>query len=212
MTNRPEVVGIVMAAGGSTRFGSPKQLLPYGNTTLLGHIVDLVNASTLEQIVVVLGREAEQVRGSVDWGRAAVVDNLAYGTGCASSLLAGLDTAGDCAAIMLLLGDQPGIRTQDIDQVHKEWLGFRPWAAATEYKGKLGHPLVFSNDSFNDLRALHGDKAVWNLIEHRPERVARVTVDADFPPDIDTIEDYQRMLETERRMTIAHPIQSGPHR
>jgi len=71
---------------------------------------------------------------------------------------------------------------------------------------------VFSNDSFNDLRALHGDKAVWNLIEHRPERVARVTVDADFPPDIDTIEDYQRMLETERRMTIAHPIQSGPHR
>ena len=101
MTGRPEVVGIVMAAGGSTQFGSPKQLLPYGNTTLLGHVVSLVNASTLEQIVVVLGREAEQVRGSVDWGRAAVVDNLAYGTGCASSLLAGMDTAGDCAAINL---------------------------------------------------------------------------------------------------------------
>lgn len=195
MTSRLEIVGIVMAAGGSTRFGFPKQLLPFGDTTLLGHIVKRANASTLERIVVVLGREAEQVRGSVDWGRAAVVDNLAYGTGCASSLLAGMDYAGECAAVMLLLGDQPGIRVQVIDQVHTEWLRFRPWAAATEYKGKLGHPLVFSKDSFDDLRALHGDKAVWKLIEHRPERVARVTVDADFPQDIDTIEDYQRMLE-----------------
>jgi molybdenum cofactor cytidylyltransferase len=105
-----DIVGIILAAGASKRFGSAKQLLPFGDTTLLGQAVQNANASNLERVVVVMGRMADEVQQSIDFDLATTVDNTSSGTGCASSLLAGLDAAADCAAIMLLLGDQPGVK------------------------------------------------------------------------------------------------------
>ena len=89
-----DVVGVVLGAGRSSRFGAPKQLLPFGGTTLLGQVVENANASALDRVVAVLGRASEELRNSLDFGRAEVVENTAYGTGCASSLLAGIDAAG----------------------------------------------------------------------------------------------------------------------
>ena len=190
-----DLVGVVLGAGRSSRFGAPKQLLPFGDTTMLGQVVRNANASDLDRVVVVLGRASEELRGSVDFGRAAVVENTAYGTGCASSLLAGMDAAGeDCEAIVLLLGDQPGVRAGFIDSVLYEWRSLRPWACVTSYEGKLGHPFVFATEAFEDLRGLHGDKAVWKLIEAYPERVRRVEIAAPLPPDVDTPEDYELAL------------------
>ena len=126
-----EIVGLVMAAGESTRFGSPKQLLPFGDTTLLGHVVRNVATSRLDRVIVVLGRSADELK-------AAVVDNRAYRSGCASSLLAGLDTLienAECAAVMLVLGDQPGVGTAVIDDVCNDWREHRPWVAVTSYRG-----------------------------------------------------------------------------
>ena len=190
-----ELVGIVLGAGESSRFGTAKQLLPFGDTTLLGYVVRNVNRSMLDRVVVVLGREAQSVRNSFDPGPAVVVDNLSYGEGCASSLLAGLDEAGDCAGLVLILGDQPGVETETIDRAIAEWRNARPWASVMDYRGRPGHPLIFSRDSFDDLRGLHGDKAVWKLIEGFPEKVLRVDIDSDLPPDIDTPEDYQAEME-----------------
>ena len=189
------VVGVVLGAGGSSRFGSPKQLLPFGETTLLGQVVRNANASSLDRVVVVLGRASDKVREALDFGRAGVVENTAYGTGCASSLLAGLDAAGgDCEALCLLLGDQPGVLPEFIDLALSEWRRERPWAAVCSYRGGLGHPFVFAREAFGELRGLHGDKAVWKLIEAYPYRVRRVAIDAGLPPDVDTPEDYERVL------------------
>ena len=190
-----EIVGVVLGAGRSSRFGAPKQLLPFGDTTMLGQVVRNANASDLDRVVVVLGRASEELRGSVDFGRAVVVENTAYGTGCASSLLAGMDAAGeDCEALALLLGDQPGVRAEFIDSALFEWRRKRPWACVTAYDGKPGHPFVFAREAFGDLRGLHGDKAVWKLIEAYPERVRRIGIDAPLPPDVDTPEDYELAL------------------
>lgn len=190
------IVGVVLGAGRSSRFGTPKQLLPFGDTTMLGQVVRNANASALDRVVVVLGRASDELRGSVDFGRAKVVENTAYGTGCASSLLAGMDAAGQgCEALVLLLGDQPGVRTEFLDTVLAEWRSSRPWASVTSYAGKLGrHPFVFAREAFGDLRGLHGDKAVWKLIESYPERVRRVEIAAPLPPDVDTPEDYELAL------------------
>jgi molybdenum cofactor cytidylyltransferase len=189
------IVGLVLGAGKSSRFGAPKQLLPFGDTTLLGQAVRNANASVLDRVVVVLGRASEELRATVDFGLAEVVENTAYGTGCASSLLAGLDAAGeDCDAIALLLGDQPGVRAEFIDQVIATWEQTRTWAAVTSYLGNLGHPFVFAREAFADLRSLHGDKAVWKLIEAHPGRVSRVEIRALLPPDVDGPEDYERAL------------------
>jgi molybdenum cofactor cytidylyltransferase len=194
------IVGVVLGAGKSSRFGTPKQLLPFGDTTLLGQAVRNANASALNRVVVVLGRASEELRATLDFGRADVVENTAYGTGCASSLLAGLDAAGqDCDAIALLLGDQPGVRAEFIDHVIATWQQNRPWAAVTAYNPypdslALGHPFVFAREAFGELRSLHGDKAVWKLIEADLERVSRVEVAAPLPPDVDDPEDYDLAL------------------
>ena len=190
-----EVVGVVLGAGKSSRFGEPKQLLPFGDTTLLGQAVRNANTSDLDRVVVVLGRASEALRVSLDFGRAVVVENTAYGIGCSSSLLAGLDAAGeDCDALALLLGDQPGVRAQFIDLALSEWLRERPWASVTSYRGELGHPFVFARDAFGELRGLHGDKAVWKLLHSGRHPVTVVAVDGPVPIDVDTPADYRRLL------------------
>jgi molybdenum cofactor cytidylyltransferase len=189
------VVGVVLGAGRSSRFGSPKQLLPFGDTTLLGQVVRNANASSLDRVVVVLGRASNELREAIDFERAGVVENTAYGTGCASSLLAGLDAAGDdCEALLLLLGDQPGVLPEFVDRALSEWKRERPWAAVCSYRRGLGHPFVFAREAFEELRGLHGDKAVWRLIEAYPDSVLKVAIDAELPPDVDTPEDYERAL------------------
>jgi molybdenum cofactor cytidylyltransferase len=186
------VVGIVLGAGSSTRLGRPKQTLRLGNGSLLGHVVADAESSALDHVVVVLGGAADDVRETLECRRASIVENTAYGTGCASSLLAGLDGAGDCDAIMLLLGDMPGVTAEVIDSVLSTWRDLRPWAAVTEYLNEIGHPFVFSADAFPTLRALHGDKAVWKIVENEPhDRVVRIPVNCARPIDVDTWDDYR---------------------
>ena len=188
------VVGIVLGAGSSRRLGRPKQTLRFGETTLLGRVVENAEASSLEDVVVVLGGAAAHALPSARRGRARVTLNDAYRSGCASSLLAGLDAAGPCDAVMLLLGDMPGVGAPLIDRVRAAWEGERPWGAVTRYDDGLGHPFVFAADAFPTLRDLHGDKAVWKLVDGLPGRVRAIPVAARLPTDVDTWEDYERVL------------------
>ncbi|MGH9461090.1 MAG: nucleotidyltransferase family protein, partial [Vicinamibacteria bacterium] len=84
--SKGRILGIILAAGRSERFGPPKQLLPLGDTTLLGQVVTNANGSVLDRVIVVLGRSAAEIEESLDLGRATVVGNVAYPSGCASSL------------------------------------------------------------------------------------------------------------------------------
>ena len=190
----------MLGAGASTRLGRPKQTLPFGDTTLLGHVLRDVEGSSLERVVLVLGGAADEALAALRPARAEIVHNDAYGEGCASSLLAGLDGAGSQAeAAMLLLGDMPGVDAPLIDQVAAAWSERRPWAAVTSYRGELGHPFVFAARAFDALRALHGDKAVWKLIEEHADRVDRIAVDRALPRDVDTWEDYEAALSAAGR-------------
>lgn len=188
-----DVVGIVLGAGSSKRLGRPKQTLPFGSRTLLAHVVGDVEAATaLDRVFVVLGGAAQQAEAALEPLRARIVHNDGYGTGCASSLLAGLDAAGGCDAIVMLLGDMPGVTSAVIDEVVTAWRGNPTWAALTAYRGDLGHPFVFSAAAFDTLRTLHGDKAVWKIVDAEPEsKVARIPVDRPLPGDVDTWDDYE---------------------
>ena len=88
---RKFISGLILGAGASQRFGQPKQLLPFGGTTLLGWVVaQAERASGLDELVVVLGRAADQIRERVDFGAMRVVENPVFGEGCASSYRAGI--------------------------------------------------------------------------------------------------------------------------
>lgn len=186
-----QVVGIILGAGSSRRLGRPKQTLPLAGSTVLGTSVANAVASTLDRVVLVVGHVADEALAGVDPGRAEIAYNEAYGTGCASSLLAGLDAAGTCAAIALLLGDMPGVGPHAIDTVVREWRSHASFGAIAAYRGALGHPLVFSAEAFGELRTLHGDKAVWKIVDREPtDRIVRVEIGQDLPPDVDTWDDY----------------------
>lgn len=196
---RPRVAGIVLGAGSSRRLGRPKQTLPYRDTTLLGWTLRQACASSLDRVVLVVGGAADEVVAGLDPGRAEVVRNEAYGTGCASSLQAGLDAAEGSDGVMILLADMPDLGPSVIDAVLDDWDRHRPWGAVTSYRGTPGHPFVFAAAAFPTLRALHGDKAVWKLVDGRPDgtgpdQLRRVPLDVALPPDIDTWADYERAL------------------
>jgi molybdenum cofactor cytidylyltransferase len=196
-----EVVGVLLGAGSSRRLGRPKQTLPLGDTMVLGWTLRDAEKSALDRVCLVLGGAADEAAGAIRPTRASVVYNAAYGTGCASSLLAGLDHAGECAGIMMLLGDMPGVDATIIDTVLAAWRAQPSWAAVTAYDDGLGHPFVFSADAFPALRALHGDKAVWKLVDAEPEdRVRRVRVQKPRPQDIDTWDDY---VAVSRRLGVS---------
>ena len=189
----PFVAGLVLAAGGSSRFGRPKQLLPYGRGTLLGHVIDVARACQLHQLVVAIGGHADEVRGSVDLSGADVVVNRAYAEGCSSSIAAAMGTLHPrCEALVLLLGDQPGVTPATVDSL-LAGRGAAPLAVC-RYDDGRGHPLAFDRSVFADLGALHGDKAVWKLLERRGADVVEVPVAGPVPRDVDTPGDYEAVL------------------
>jgi len=99
------VTGLVLAAGGSTRLGQPKQLLPYGDGTLLEHVLAIACASPLDQLIVAVGGSSDEVLARVDMRGAQIVVNDSYGQGCSSSIAASLPLIDDAAdTLVLMLG------------------------------------------------------------------------------------------------------------
>jgi molybdenum cofactor cytidylyltransferase len=186
----PFVAGLVLAAGGSSRLGRPKQLLPFGPATLLDHTVQTARSCRFGQLIVAIGGAAGDVRRRVDLSGADVVVNDAYGAGCSSSIAAALQALDPRADLLvLLLGDQPGVTSDTVAAL----LADRGDAALAvcRYDDGLGHPFCFSRELFGTLRGLHGDKAVWKLVAAAGDALARVPVEGPVPIDVDTWTDYE---------------------
>jgi molybdenum cofactor cytidylyltransferase len=185
------ITGLVLAAGGSRRLGRPKQLLPYGDGTLLGHVVQTARRCGFDQLVVAIGGAADEVRATVDLSGADVVVNDAYGEGCSSSIAAALRVVqGD--VLVLMLGDQPGVTAQTV----RALLAGRGEApvAVCRYDDGRGHPIAFARSTFGALADLHGDKGVWRLLDQAGDAAAEVAIDGAIPLDVDTEEDYAAVL------------------
>ena len=190
---RQRVTGLVLAAGGSKRLGRPKQLLPFGEATLLDHTLATARACDLDQLVCVLGGGAAPIREAVDLSGADVVVNEHFGAGCSSSIAAALGVVDPRSHVLvLLLGDQPGVTPATVATL-LAGRGDAPLAAC-RYDDGRGHPLAFARSTFADLGALHGDKGVWKLLERRASEVVDVPVAGPIPLDVDTWEDYQAVL------------------
>ncbi|MGI8800885.1 MAG: nucleotidyltransferase family protein [Solirubrobacteraceae bacterium] len=187
------VTGLVLGAGGSSRLGRPKQLLPYGDATLLDHTVSTARACGFDQIVVPIGGAAENVRTTVDLSGVEVVVNYAFGKGCSSSIAAALGAVDPrCEVLVLMLGDQPGVTPETVRAL-LDGRGDAPLAVC-RYDDGRGHPIAFTRSVFGELADLHGDKGVWRLLDERAADVVDVRLTGPVPLDVDTPEDYEAVL------------------
>lgn len=198
MTAR-RVTGVVLAAGSSSRLGTPKQLLPYRDTTLLGATLEVARNAGFDQLIVTLGGAAQAVRDAVSLDGADVValDGLGadFGTGCSASLRVALGRVHPRAAgIVLMLGDQPRVDPAVVRQLIAE--GPPDGIMVCRYSTGVGHPFWLSRSMFGELAQLHGDKGVWKLIESGRVRVDELAVDGPIPLDVDTWSDYHRLVES----------------
>lgn len=191
------VTGLVIAAGSSRRLGQPKQLLPYRGATLLDASLEVARRAGFDQRIVTVGGAAETVRAEVDLSGFDVVDSVHHTEGCSSSIVTAMEALEpETSGIVLLLGDQPDVSVQAIDAVIEAGVGGADIAVCA-YDDGIGHPFWFSSYVFDDLTGLHGDKAVWKLIESDRYPVQRVRVAGPVPLDVDTWDDYERLLEHE---------------
>ena len=189
------VLGLVLAAGGSTRMGRPKQVAELDGRPLLAHVLATAAAAPLDRVVVALGGAAAEVLDRVELGRAEplVVEGWAAGMGhVLASTLA--QAGGDWAAVVVLLGDQPLVTSRAVARLVEAWrAGAGPVVTAT-YGGRPGHPKLFDRRLLPDLLRLTGDTGARDLLAAHPERVHRVEVgDLGSDADVDVEADLERV-------------------
>ena len=183
---------VVLAAGGSRRLGRPTQLLDFRGATLLDASLATARAAEADQVVVALGGAADEVAERVDLTGVDVVLNPDFGDGCATSIRSALTRVReDATGVVLLLGDQPGVTAETVRALVTGAAGHAVGVCA--YDDAPGHPLWFDRSMFATLSGLHGDKAVWKIVE-ADEDVVHVPIAGPVPRDVDTWADYQALL------------------
>lgn len=198
----PRVSAVLLAAGLSARMGEKnKLLLPFRGRTLIEHMVDVLLASRLAEVVVVLGHEAERVRPLLAGRPLTLVHHPHFAEGMGSSLKAGLrKVSPDATGIMVCLTDHPLLEPTDIDHLiaafGSENGGKARDIAVPYYKGQRGNPVLFATRYLDEVLATRGPVAgCRGIVQRYPEAMQAVEMPDDhILRDIDTPEDYRALL------------------
>jgi molybdenum cofactor cytidylyltransferase len=188
-------VAVVLAAGGSTRFSQPKQLLDWGGEPLVRHVVKTVLAAAVNQVVVVVGHRAEEVRAALAGLPVIVVVNPNWDYGLSTSVRSGLEAAAPgWGAALFVQADQPLLTAAVINaliQRHRETLAPIVYPS---FHGQRGTPTLFDRALAGELLAVEGDRGGSALLPKYRDRAQAVPVDnGGILEDIDTEDDYQRL-------------------
>ena len=201
--SRPmRVAAVVLAAGGSTRFGEPKQLAAFRSQTFVRHIVAAAIEAGCAPVVVVVGEDAAQITLELTGLAASIVMHPQWSIGLGSSIGVGIqrliDSAAELDAAILLACDQPFVSAVALRQLIQLRLTSGKPIVASAYAATLGIPALFDRSCFPDLLQLKGDSGAKGIILSRQHDVAPF----NFPAaaiDIDTPADYQRFLARNER-------------
>ncbi len=193
------IAGVVLAAGRSARLGRPKQLLPYRGRPLLEWALAAMAESAVDEIGVVIGHDAERIQAEVDLHGARVVYNARYVEGLSTSLHAGLAALSEgVMAAVLTVGDQPLLDASIIDALIALHRQTGAPIIATDYGAYQGTPLLLQRSLWPLAAHVHGDQGARALLRAYPDAsaIATVPVPPALAADVDTWEDYTKLLDT----------------
>jgi molybdenum cofactor cytidylyltransferase len=189
------VAAIVLAAGMSRRMGTPKQLLRLGGKSLLERTLDSVRGSGVDEIVLVLGASADEVRHHLVTDGLRVVVNPEFQQGMGTSLRTGLPAVGaSTQGALIVLADQPFVRSSTMDQMIAYWRHSHPQILLPLYRGFRGNPVLLDRSVFPELMSLTGDIGCRAIFGSHTESIHRLAVDdVGILLDIDSAEDWERL-------------------
>ena len=188
---------LILAAGASRRFGSPKQLIDWYGVPLLQHVINEVRDWPVDEVFVVLGAHSDQIMEAVDFGGASVIENPSWEEGMASSLrigLAALENASGFDRTLVALADQPKVRADVVKALLAEQKKSKSPVVVPRYRYTWGNPVLIDRSLWGRIMAnISGDVGARSLFQAHPEWVAEVWFE-DIPPrDIDTKFDLDDM-------------------
>jgi molybdenum cofactor cytidylyltransferase len=203
--NTSVLAAVILAAGGSSRMGQPKQLLKFRGTSLLRRAIETAQAVPADQVIVVLGSAADQLLPECQATNATVVLNDQWQEGVSTSLRGGLAAvASEARGVFIYPADMPLVTPEALRELaHRQQVSGRP-AAMTEAGGVRGVPVFITRSLFPALMIQEGDVGGAQYLRGHPEAVEAVHFDdPDLVRDVDRPEDYARLLELDPDAELA---------
>lgn len=191
---------MILAAGASTRMGTPKQLLLYRGCSFIRHITESAINSVCQPIAVVLGANAEQIKPEISHLPVQIVENQQWEEGMSSSIRAGLEALltmnQNLDGVAIALCDQPFVSSQTLNQLVEAYCCTGKPIIASEYAGTLGVPVLFHRTLFSELLALKSTEGAKKLIIKHSHEVFSVpfsegAIDIDTPNDYDQLQTFE---------------------
>lgn len=198
MSSSLKVIGVVLAAGRSTRMGRAKQLLAYRDRPLLQHVLDsAAGAVQLDRVILLLGHRAREIRESLDLRGVDVVFVSDYRQGQSASLRRGVQEAQQlgASAVLFLLGDQPLISAEVMDSLAAAYREHGNSVVLPVCEGKRGNPVLMDRALFPQLLEICGDVGGRAILSRYEGAIREVEVCCPgIHADVDHWQDYERLL------------------
>jgi molybdenum cofactor cytidylyltransferase len=187
------IAGIVLAAGLARRMGRQKLLLQVSGKAVVRSSVEAL-LPHVGDLIVVTGNDDAAIRAALEGLAVRFAVNPRPQAGQGSSIAIGIAAIEPgTSAVLIALGDQPRLPEGVVTALLQAREQTGKAVVAPLYRGVQGTPVLFGAETFGELGALDGDAGARSVVRARPERVARVVIDAPMPLDVDTPEDYARL-------------------
>lgn len=196
---KPKVTILLLAAGGSSRLGQPKQVLPWKSSNLLQNAIEVAKETKACRVVLVLGANYNTIISKINTSDIEVFHNKTWYRGIGNSIAEGvkqsLKTIPETDAILVMLSDQPLIESKYLNRLISKFQHNKQQIIATNYaNNNLGVPAIFEKNYFNELMLLKGDNGAKQIIKDYLAKVISEPVPLESD-DIDTMQDYKSLYK-----------------
>ncbi len=188
------VAALILAAGQSRRMRAFKPLLPFGDKTVIESCIANFRASEIDQIIVVVGHRADEVRAHLKEANVRFAVNSDPESEMGVSIARGVEqVSDDSRALLIALVDHPAVQSETIKQVIDDWKNGAQ-LVQPEFQGRGGHPVLIDLKYRNELLHLDPQRGLRAFFDAHRSDVRRLPVDLPYVArDMDTWEDYQRL-------------------